>query len=73
VIVFALLFPFTDVACLHEMSVMFACFKNNDFNEALCSKEISSFQNCYKDFKVPACIYRKDLFLHRKIMTYAYD
>ncbi|KDR21265.1 coiled-coil-helix-coiled-coil-helix domain-containing protein 1 [Zootermopsis nevadensis] len=41
----------SDVACLHEMSIMFACFKNNEFNQELCSKEISSFQNCYKDFQ----------------------
>ncbi|XP_069680864.1 small ribosomal subunit protein mS37 [Periplaneta americana] len=40
----------SDVACLYEMSLMFACFKNNDFNQALCSKEISNFQGCYKDY-----------------------
>lgn len=40
----------SDVACLYEMSIMFACFKNNDFNQALCSKEISTFQRCYKDY-----------------------
>ncbi|PSN54693.1 hypothetical protein C0J52_01075 [Blattella germanica] len=41
---------FTDVACLQEMAIMFACFKNNDFNQELCSKEIGTFQKCYKTF-----------------------
>ncbi|PNF41603.1 hypothetical protein B7P43_G11114 [Cryptotermes secundus] len=49
-IIFALLFLFTDVACLYEMSILFACFKNNDFNQALCSKEINNFQSCYKNY-----------------------
>lgn len=40
----------SDVACLQEMAIMLACFKNNDFNQALCAKEISNFQGCYKDF-----------------------
>lgn len=39
----------TDVSCLYEMSVMFACFKLNDFNQTLCSKEIENFQTCYKE------------------------
>jgi len=39
-----------DVACLQEMSIVFACLKNNDFNESLCSKELSTFQRCYKSF-----------------------
>lgn len=37
----------TDVCCIYEMSVMFACFKENDFNQSLCSKEIENFQKCY--------------------------
>ncbi|XP_023721356.1 uncharacterized protein LOC111872050 isoform X2 [Cryptotermes secundus] len=40
----------SDVACLYEMSILFACFKNNDFNQALCSKEINNFQSCYKNY-----------------------
>lgn len=37
----------SDVVCLHEMSVLFACLKKNDFNQSMCSKEIGSFQKCY--------------------------
>lgn len=37
----------SDVCCLHEMSVLFACFKKNDFNQQFCSKEIENFQKCY--------------------------
>ncbi|CAH1099627.1 unnamed protein product [Psylliodes chrysocephalus] len=39
----------SDVCCIHEMSVMFACFKENEFNQDLCSKEVEKFQMCYKD------------------------
>lgn len=28
---------------------MFACFKQNDFSQQLCSKEIEKFQKCYTD------------------------
>lgn len=38
-----------EVSCLHEMSVLFACFKRNEFNQALCSKEIESFQKCHTE------------------------
>lgn len=38
----------SEVCCLHEMSVLFACMKNNDFSQQLCSKEIEAFQRCYK-------------------------
>uniref|UniRef100_A0A0K8TN87 CHCH domain-containing protein n=1 Tax=Tabanus bromius TaxID=304241 RepID=A0A0K8TN87_TABBR len=40
----------TEVACMQEMSVLFACLKNNDFVEQYCSKEISNFNGCYKSF-----------------------
>lgn len=38
----------SDVACLQEMGVLFACLKDNEFVEKYCHKEISQFQNCYK-------------------------
>ncbi|CAH1365156.1 hypothetical protein MTP99_001448 [Tenebrio molitor] len=37
----------SDVCCIYEMSVLFACFKTHDFNQAPCSKEIAAFQKCY--------------------------
>ncbi|KAF4518544.1 hypothetical protein B566_EDAN004288 [Ephemera danica] len=40
----------TDVACLQEMAILFACFKKNDFNQMLCSQEINSFTSCYQQF-----------------------
>ncbi|XP_056631915.1 coiled-coil-helix-coiled-coil-helix domain-containing protein 1 [Diorhabda sublineata] len=39
----------SDVCCIYEMSIMFACFKENEFNQAVCSKEIESFKKCYKN------------------------
>lgn len=38
----------SDVACLQEMTVLFACLKDNEFVEKFCSKEISQFKKCYK-------------------------
>ncbi len=55
--VFYSLKKITDVACLQDMAVMLACFKKHDFNQALCSKEISSFQSCYSKFEVILSIF----------------
>ncbi|XP_055837850.1 uncharacterized protein LOC129906202 [Episyrphus balteatus] len=38
----------SDVACLQEMAVLFACLKDNEFAEKLCPKEIATFEKCYK-------------------------
>lgn len=32
--------------CVHEMSIMFACFKKNEFDESRCSSEINKFEAC---------------------------
>uniref|UniRef100_A0A1A9WI50 CHCH domain-containing protein n=1 Tax=Glossina brevipalpis TaxID=37001 RepID=A0A1A9WI50_9MUSC len=40
----------SDVACLQEMSILFACLKDNDFVEKYCPKEISQFKKCYKNY-----------------------
>lgn len=37
----------TQVCCLHEMSVLFACFKTHDFNQSPCAKEMETLQKCY--------------------------
>ncbi|XP_044745728.1 coiled-coil-helix-coiled-coil-helix domain-containing protein 1 [Coccinella septempunctata] len=37
----------SEVYCLYEMSVLMACFKANEFNQKVCSKEIENFQQCY--------------------------
>lgn len=39
-----------EAACMQEMTVMFACFKKHEFDQAQCAKEISSFQGCYKGY-----------------------
>ncbi|XP_037926659.1 coiled-coil-helix-coiled-coil-helix domain-containing protein 1 [Hermetia illucens] len=40
----------TEVACLQEMTILFTCLKENDFQESLCSKEVQTFNKCYKTF-----------------------
>ncbi|KAG5892150.1 hypothetical protein JTB14_026388 [Gonioctena quinquepunctata] len=37
----------SEVCCVYEMSIMFSCFKENEFNQSACSKEIETFQKCY--------------------------
>ncbi|KAJ8934128.1 hypothetical protein NQ314_013587 [Rhamnusium bicolor] len=37
----------SEVCCIYEMSVMLSCFKDNEFNQSLCSKEIEAFKKCY--------------------------
>lgn len=39
----------SDVCCIQEMTVMLSCFKDNDFNQSLCPKEIEAFKTCYKN------------------------
>lgn len=37
--------------CLYEMSLMFACFKDNNFESKLCDSQIKQFQNCVTNFE----------------------
>lgn len=46
------LWTVSDVACLQEMTVLFSCLKNSEFNQTVCAKEISNFQGCYTDYVV---------------------
>lgn len=35
-----------EATCITEMSVLLACWKQKDFNNTLCSSEISAFYKC---------------------------
>ncbi|KAL1263084.1 hypothetical protein QQF64_005823 [Cirrhinus molitorella] len=35
-----------EATCVTEMSLLMACWKLNDFNNAVCSKEVSAFYTC---------------------------
>ncbi|XP_042673866.1 coiled-coil-helix-coiled-coil-helix domain-containing protein 1 [Centrocercus urophasianus] len=35
-----------EATCLTEMSVMMACWKQNDFNDKACAEEIQTFYDC---------------------------
>ncbi|XP_053306024.1 coiled-coil-helix-coiled-coil-helix domain-containing protein 1 [Spea bombifrons] len=37
-----------EATCITEMSVMMACWKQNTFSDAPCSKEIETFFECVK-------------------------
>eukprot|EP00092_Neocalanus_flemingeri_P041527 GFUD01045226.1.p1 GENE.GFUD01045226.1~~GFUD01045226.1.p1 ORF type:complete len:154 (+),score=36.69 GFUD01045226.1:93-554(+) len=38
-------------ACMDPMMEVISCLSKYDQNQAMCSKEIGSFQNCFKTFK----------------------
>ncbi|ODM94796.1 Coiled-coil-helix-coiled-coil-helix domain-containing protein 1 [Orchesella cincta] len=38
-----------NVSCLHEMAIMFACMKKNEFKEVKCSEEIETFNKCHME------------------------
>ncbi|XP_076620097.1 small ribosomal subunit protein mS37 [Colletes latitarsis] len=39
--------------CLYEMSLLFTCLKDNNFENNLCNHQIERFQNCMKtDHKI---------------------
>ncbi|XP_072439006.1 small ribosomal subunit protein mS37 [Chiloscyllium punctatum] len=40
------LFQFSKAMCITEMSVMMACWKQNEFSERACAKEIQAFYAC---------------------------
>ncbi|NP_001279842.1 coiled-coil-helix-coiled-coil-helix domain-containing protein 1 [Callorhinchus milii] len=35
-----------EATCITEMSVMMACWKENNFSEVVCAKEIQNFYGC---------------------------
>ncbi|NWW86242.1 CHCH1 protein, partial [Rhynochetos jubatus] len=35
-----------EATCITEMSVMMACWKQNDFNDTACAEEIRMFYDC---------------------------
>lgn len=37
----------SDVCCIYEMTLMLACFKENEFGATGCAKEIEDFKKCY--------------------------
>ncbi|XP_072279876.1 small ribosomal subunit protein mS37 [Pyxicephalus adspersus] len=36
----------TEASCLSEMSVLMACWKENSFNDKVCSNEVKIFYEC---------------------------
>ncbi|KAJ9586324.1 hypothetical protein L9F63_020032 [Diploptera punctata] len=40
----------SEVACLQELTIMLDCFKNNEFKQEICSKEINNLQKCFKNY-----------------------
>ncbi|XP_066535565.1 coiled-coil-helix-coiled-coil-helix domain-containing protein 1 [Hoplias malabaricus] len=38
-----------EATCITEMSILMACWKQNDFNNTLCSKEVSTFYRCIEN------------------------
>lgn len=45
----------TEASCITEMSVLMACWKQNNFVDTLCSNEINSFYMCVEKAQVCPC------------------
>ncbi|XP_058507878.1 coiled-coil-helix-coiled-coil-helix domain-containing protein 1 [Solea solea] len=43
-----------EATCITEMSVLMACWKQQNFVDALCSSEISSFYTCVQEAQAAA-------------------
>ncbi|XP_077093300.1 small ribosomal subunit protein mS37 [Siphateles boraxobius] len=43
-----------EATCVTEMTLLMACWKQNDFNNALCSNEVSSFYTCVEKVQTKA-------------------
>ncbi|XP_062375952.1 coiled-coil-helix-coiled-coil-helix domain-containing protein 1 [Sardina pilchardus] len=43
-----------EATCITEMSVLMACWKKNEFNNTLCSPEISTFYKCVAKAQIEA-------------------
>uniref|UniRef100_A0A8C0BSP3 CHCH domain-containing protein n=1 Tax=Buteo japonicus TaxID=224669 RepID=A0A8C0BSP3_9AVES len=44
--VFWLCLSLLEATCITEMSVMMACWKQNDFSDTACAEEIRMFYDC---------------------------
>lgn len=44
-----------EASCITEMSVLMACWKQNNFVDSLCSNEINSFYMCVEKAQVCPC------------------
>ncbi|KAH0624354.1 hypothetical protein JD844_031748 [Phrynosoma platyrhinos] len=40
------MFLFTEATCITEMSLMMACWKQNEFRDTACAQEIQTFFDC---------------------------
>ena len=41
-----------EKACMDPMMEVIACLSKYDQNQSMCSKEIGSFEKCFKTFKI---------------------
>ncbi|KAI4502474.1 hypothetical protein M0802_002386 [Mischocyttarus mexicanus] len=39
-----------EKGCLHELSILLTCLRENEFNNSDCAKELTSFENCNQKF-----------------------
>ncbi|KAJ8359477.1 hypothetical protein SKAU_G00160020 [Synaphobranchus kaupii] len=51
-----------EATCITEMSVLMVCWKQNEFSDAACSKEIQSFYKCAEKAQAARLKSSKDAF-----------
>ncbi|XP_074648559.1 small ribosomal subunit protein mS37-like [Tubulanus polymorphus] len=52
--------PRNKPICIHDLSVLLSCWKSNDYNQSLCSKELQTFNKCWDDAIAAAMAKRKN-------------
>uniref|UniRef100_A0A4W4F045 CHCH domain-containing protein n=1 Tax=Electrophorus electricus TaxID=8005 RepID=A0A4W4F045_ELEEL len=48
-VVWGLFLLLSEASCVTEMSLLMACWKQHEFNNALCSSEVSAFYRCVEN------------------------
>uniref|UniRef100_A0A3Q2T7B5 Coiled-coil-helix-coiled-coil-helix domain containing 1 n=1 Tax=Fundulus heteroclitus TaxID=8078 RepID=A0A3Q2T7B5_FUNHE len=56
-----------EATCITEMSVLMACWKQNNFVDGLCSNEIHSFYTCVQNAQVGPAFPPETLSLSRSV------
>nr|XP_033195865.1 coiled-coil-helix-coiled-coil-helix domain-containing protein 1 [Bombus vancouverensis nearcticus]XP_033195866.1 coiled-coil-helix-coiled-coil-helix domain-containing protein 1 [Bombus vancouverensis nearcticus] len=45
--------------CLYEMTLLFGCWKENDFEKGTCDKEIKNLYGCYNKYMTSAATHKE--------------
>ncbi|XP_031831607.1 small ribosomal subunit protein mS37 isoform X2 [Nomia melanderi] len=53
----------TEKNCLYEISLLFNCLQDNDFDDKSCGEQIKNFNSCVQNYKQTKCTQKKSRLL----------